>query len=246
MELPSTSLNQDVETGWNSEHAMLSRLVQLKDAVSLEMATSETSVSCLSASEWSVAESLVQVLQPVADATADLSGQRYGTPSSVVPFLYGTEEILKRHSTIENEAAVFAKNLLKSCKSRFPLFMEQEELMLATRCDSRFKALFCTSSFDHTQAVELLAAEVADRCARIDSPSQQFRRQELHSKPSTSHDCSKEHPEMVWETVELLALQTTDPTVKRLKGTLMCHWSPGRMTFWSTGKHKELHSTRAS
>ncbi|KAG0420885.1 hypothetical protein HPB47_003201 [Ixodes persulcatus] len=126
MELPSTSLIQDVETRWNSEHAMLSRLVQLKDAVSLEMATSETSVNCLSASEWSVAESLVQVLQSVADATADLSGQRYGTLSSVLPFLYGTEQILKRHSTIENEAAVFAKNLLKSLKSRFPLFMEQK------------------------------------------------------------------------------------------------------------------------
>lgn len=70
MELPSTSLIQDVETRWNSEHAMMSRLVQLKDAVSLEMATSETNVSCLSASEWSAAMSLVQVLQPVADATA--------------------------------------------------------------------------------------------------------------------------------------------------------------------------------
>lgn len=51
MELPSTSLIQDVGMRWNSEHAMVSRLVQLKDAVSLEMATSETSVNCLSASE---------------------------------------------------------------------------------------------------------------------------------------------------------------------------------------------------
>lgn len=79
MELPDVSLVQDVETRWNSEHAMLSRLVDLKDAVSLEMATSETSVSCLSPSEWNVAASLVQVLQPIVDATADLSGQKYGT-----------------------------------------------------------------------------------------------------------------------------------------------------------------------
>ncbi|KAH9375516.1 hypothetical protein HPB48_016076 [Haemaphysalis longicornis] len=47
MELPDVSLIQDVETRWNSEHAMLSHLVDLKDAVSLEMATSETSVTFL-------------------------------------------------------------------------------------------------------------------------------------------------------------------------------------------------------
>lgn len=82
--------------------------------------------------------------------------------------------------------------------------------MLATLCDPRFKTIFCTSSFDHTQAVELLAAEITDRCARIDSPSQQFRRQELHSKPSTSYDCSKERLETVWEMVELLALQKSN------------------------------------
>ncbi|KAL1426821.1 hypothetical protein MTO96_017963 [Rhipicephalus appendiculatus] len=95
MELPSRGLIQDVHTRWNSEHAMLSRLVESRDAVSLEIATSETSVSCRSPSEWNVAASLVQILQPIADATTDLSGQKYGTMSSVIPFLYGTEQILE-------------------------------------------------------------------------------------------------------------------------------------------------------
>ncbi|KAH9373523.1 hypothetical protein HPB48_003475 [Haemaphysalis longicornis] len=197
MELPDVSLIQDVKTCWNSEHAMLSRLVDLKDAVSLEMATSETSVSCLSPSEWNVAASLVQVLQPIVDATADLSDQKYDTISTVVPFLYGTEQILKGRCDIENEAGLFSKNLLKSLKSRFPLFMEQKELMLATLCDPRFKSIFCTKSFDQTQAVELLAAEVGVRCARVDSPSEQFERQ---TSP-------KKSLQTVWETVELLALQ---------------------------------------
>lgn len=214
MELPNVTLIQDVETRWNSEHAMLSRLVELKDAVSLEMATSETSVSCLSPSEWNVAASLVQVLQPIVDATADMSGQKYGTISSVVPFLYGTEQILKGHCDIENEAGLFARNLLKSLKTRFPLFMEQKELMLATLCDPRFKSIFCINSFDQTRAVELLAAEVSVRCARMGS-SEQFQRQELFSKPSTSHDCSNGSRQTVWETVELLASrksQCNNPT----------------------------------
>lgn len=101
-------------------------MVQLKDDVSLEMATSETGVTRHSPNEWNVVESLVQFLQPIADATLDLGLQKHGTLSSVMPFLYGAEQILKRYSTIQNEAAEFAKNFLKSLKSQFPLFMEQK------------------------------------------------------------------------------------------------------------------------
>ncbi|KAL1442395.1 hypothetical protein MTO96_046433 [Rhipicephalus appendiculatus] len=137
MQLPSRGLIQDVDTRWNSEHAMLSRYVEPRDAVSLEIATSETSVSCRSPSEWNVAASLVQILQPIEDATTYLSGQKYGTMSSVIPFLYGTEQILKRYTSIGNEAALFAENLLKSVKSRFPLYADRKELMLATLCDPR-------------------------------------------------------------------------------------------------------------
>lgn len=102
--------------------------------------------SPVSGSEWNAAESLVQILKPIADATIDLGGQKYGTLSSAIPFLYGAEQILKRYSAIESEVVAFAKNLLKSLKSRFPLYMEQKELVLATLCDPRFKAIFFSTS----------------------------------------------------------------------------------------------------
>lgn len=53
-------------------------------------------MSCLSPSEWTAAASLVQALQPIVDATADLTGQKY-IISLVVPFLYGTEQTIKGH-----------------------------------------------------------------------------------------------------------------------------------------------------
>lgn len=119
MELPDVSLIQDVDSRWNSEHAMLGRLVELKNVVSLDMATSKTSVNGLSPSGWNVAASLMQVLQSIVDATAELSGQKYGMISTVVPFLYGIEQILKGHCDNENEAGLFSKNLFKTLKLLF-------------------------------------------------------------------------------------------------------------------------------
>ncbi|KAH7968834.1 hypothetical protein HPB52_011713 [Rhipicephalus sanguineus] len=52
MELSVLELIQDVETRWNSEHYMLSHLVQLKEAICLELATSETTVPNLAPQEW--------------------------------------------------------------------------------------------------------------------------------------------------------------------------------------------------
>ncbi|KAH7980613.1 hypothetical protein HPB49_017600 [Dermacentor silvarum] len=132
MELPSIGLIPDVDTRWNSEHAMLSRLVHLRDAVSLEIATSETSVSCLSLSEWNVAASLVQILQPIADATTDLSGLKYGT---MCYFFTGQNSSSRGTPTLKtatpNSSACSyiankAKNLLKSLESRFPLYAERK------------------------------------------------------------------------------------------------------------------------
>lgn len=96
--VPTLKLIQDLETRWNSEHDMLSRLLQLKAAVCLELATSDTTIASLTPQEWRTVEELVNALAPVASATEDLSGQKYATLSAVIPFLYGTEMVLRLHS----------------------------------------------------------------------------------------------------------------------------------------------------
>nr|XP_050024257.1 zinc finger BED domain-containing protein 4-like [Dermacentor andersoni] len=76
MELPSIDLIQDVDTRCNSEHAMLSRLVQLRDAVSLNIATSETN------EVWFDAEDAVKQ-KPARESEEKASHTVLGTPAVV-------------------------------------------------------------------------------------------------------------------------------------------------------------------
>ncbi|KAH6937304.1 hypothetical protein HPB50_026499 [Hyalomma asiaticum] len=160
MELSVLELIQDVETRWNSEHDMLSRLVQLKEAICLELATSETSVPNLTPQEWKAVAGLVKTLETIASATKELSGHKYATLSSVVLFLYGTQTVLKDCIAADDDTSEFARNLLKSIRKRFPGQDEQKEYVLATACDPRFKNLFCAEPFQETRLLELARTEL--------------------------------------------------------------------------------------
>ncbi|KAH7970899.1 hypothetical protein HPB49_016628 [Dermacentor silvarum] len=195
MELSVLELIQDVETRWNSEHDMLSRLVQLKEAVCLELATSETTVPNLTPQEWKAVAGLIKALEPIASATKDLSGQKYATLSSVVPFLYGTQMVLKDCIAADDDTSEFARNLLKSMRTRFPGQDEQKEYVLATACDPRFKNLFCAQTFEETRLVELARTELQSSPgeASIDY---------TEASTSTAH---KERVSSIWDSIEKLA-----------------------------------------
>lgn len=112
----------------------------------------------------------------------------------------------------------FAKNLTENLKSRFPVFM-----MLATLCDQMFKPTFCINSFEQTRAVGLLTAEVSVRLHGL-SFRALSKAAPTFSKTPTSHDCTKENLQTVWETVELLEMQKSQcnnltPYVRRSRST---------------------------
>ncbi|KAH7955965.1 hypothetical protein HPB52_005298 [Rhipicephalus sanguineus] len=193
MELSVLELIQDVQTRWNSEHDMLTRLVQLKEAICLELATSETTVPNLAPQEWKAVAGLVKALEPIALATKDLSGHKYATSSSVVPLLYGTQMVLKDCIAADDDTSEFARNLLKSMRTRFPGQDEQKEYVLATACDPRFKNLFRTETFHETALgarteLQLLPEEESSDC--------------VEAWTSTAH---KERVSSIWDRIEKLA-----------------------------------------
>lgn len=62
----------------------------------------------------------VKVLQPLDQATTNLCADRYPTLSQVIPLMHCTQVVLPRHVSEGEEAASFAKSLLRSLATRFP------------------------------------------------------------------------------------------------------------------------------
>ncbi|KAH7943153.1 hypothetical protein HPB52_005880 [Rhipicephalus sanguineus] len=65
---PPLELVQDVPTRWNSEFAMLARLLKLKTAVTIDLIEND-SVQNLTNGEWRQVSAFVTFLQPVDEAT---------------------------------------------------------------------------------------------------------------------------------------------------------------------------------
>ncbi|KAG0428272.1 hypothetical protein HPB47_024722 [Ixodes persulcatus] len=167
MNLEPLEVVQDVPTRWNSEHAMMKRFVKLRVPVSVELSECDT-VEPLSASEWRLMAAVVQVVQPLEQATAELSGDSYPTLSQVIPLLECTKVVLSRHST--DEARSVASSLIQSIKTRFPDGKMCRLLALSMLVDPRYKDGCYTGEAEKKWARTLLTKAV-EESASVDEPS---------------------------------------------------------------------------
>nr|CAD7200798.1 unnamed protein product [Timema douglasi] len=161
MDLPALKLIQDVETRWSSEYAMLDRLVCLRKAVAAELASSNSDIDSLSSTEWKLAGGIVEVMRPFAEATTEACGNAYPTASMIIPILHCLEATTLAHIQ-KNElvsAVPFARSLLKSLKSRFPLYKMDEINALCTIVDPRYKAALFNEE-ERFHAINLLRQEL--------------------------------------------------------------------------------------
>ncbi|KAL3220847.1 hypothetical protein MRX96_005284 [Rhipicephalus microplus] len=91
-------LVQDVDTRWNSQYLMLSRLLGLKEAVSVELATSNCSIDGLCSAEWKEALEYLDTLKPLYDATVITSADKYPSLSTQIPIIFGMLSCLSNFS----------------------------------------------------------------------------------------------------------------------------------------------------
>ena len=161
MGLEPRNVIQDVETRWNSEYSMLRRLLELKGPLSLVL-LEIGKVDNLTTQDWQAAENYVEILEPLAKATEDVSGNRLPTRSMIIPILCEIQEHLQTY--VENHPGTvgvgFAKSLLHSLKSRFPLYVQNNSTdVMCTLVDPRFKDVFLQKP-DQLLAEEMLKKHV--------------------------------------------------------------------------------------
>ncbi|XP_063231191.1 zinc finger BED domain-containing protein 4-like [Bacillus rossius redtenbacheri] len=137
---PVHELIQMVDTRWNSEYLMLSRLLEQKQPVMADLV--ENGRDGLSAKDWKMAEGMVQVLQPIYDATKEMCVDRLPTLPMVIPVLIGIDSVLKKHidASGAGSAVLFAKQLKQCVWSRFPEYKENKVYRTVMMLDPRFKA----------------------------------------------------------------------------------------------------------
>ncbi|KAH7960196.1 hypothetical protein HPB49_017619 [Dermacentor silvarum] len=107
MQLNALEVVQDVPTRWNSEHQMMTRLLKLRKPITVKLLECDA-VDNLTAAEWKRMTAAVKVLDPLAEATTELSGDKYPTLSQVIPSLECTGIVFARHAPQSYESSAIA------------------------------------------------------------------------------------------------------------------------------------------
>lgn len=183
---PPKNVVQMVDTRWNSEFHMLERLVELKNAISSEMATSQHLISNLNNEEWDLADGYIEALKPIDVITNNImSADLYPTTSMVIPVLNEIETRLSkivtsfsgRKSNKSVKTTSFAKNLLHHLKTKFVQYKDDNIYQISTALDPRFKCVLLERSL-----IEKNLSALPNRPIFIDNQLQVKIRHQLYHK----------------------------------------------------------------
>ena len=159
LSLPEHKLIQDEPTRWDSTYYMLSHIIQQRRAITL-YDTDFGLPEQLNSNEWQQAEKIVKLLEPVQRVTKELSGKD-AMLSQVIPFI----EILKMEmgSTGDDDRGIISNKevMLKSLKSRFEHVYSDDNCVIATLLDPRFKSTFYDAAATES-AIQTLVALCED------------------------------------------------------------------------------------
>ena len=136
-------------TPWNSQLAMLDRLLKLRWPVTAVLSDEEVSKRNdryldLKNEQWNLAEDLIKVLEPFSVATSLLSYEENVSVSAVFPILHGLLDQLK--SSVDDDAPVirqFKDKVSKQIKEKWELKCVDvsSPLLLTSALDPRFRQL---------------------------------------------------------------------------------------------------------
>lgn len=145
--IPKHDLIQMVCTRWDSEFLMLQRFLEQKSAIISEQ--NKSGIDGLTVQEWKLIEGYVEILQPIANFTAEMGSRSKPTLSMVLPVIFeiksSLEDIIKKAP--KGTGILFARKLLTNIKLRFTdsNYWESPLYRIAMLLDPRFKNILLSN-----------------------------------------------------------------------------------------------------
>eukprot|EP00117_Sycon_ciliatum_P039703 scpid48756/ scgid29299/ Zinc finger BED domain-containing protein 4 len=170
-------LIQDVATRWNSGHAMLVRLLELKLAVMAVLQEDSAHKSLLLKDhQWTLAQEVVDTLGPAATATTLLGGERYCTMSLLLPIVSSLHRAWQRESDADDATLAissFRARLVEELEDKFSIAAIDALSLpsLSSAIDPRSLLLGYLDSDEDKAAVKLELKRMASSIADLSSMS---------------------------------------------------------------------------
>nr|XP_015837581.1 PREDICTED: zinc finger BED domain-containing protein 4 [Tribolium castaneum] len=134
-------LIQDVSTRWHSTYYMLQRFVEVEESIRTTMASIDEDLPIVTSEEWDFIKELLDVLQPLENATNIMSGENYLTASSVIILTDGLlniyTDLQKRNYKDVTKNCI--NNIIESINRRLGDLERSNSLLFVTFLDPRFK-----------------------------------------------------------------------------------------------------------
>ncbi|XP_068086602.1 zinc finger BED domain-containing protein 4-like [Anabrus simplex] len=194
-------LIQSVPTRWNSTFYMLSRFVELKDAIKVTTALTSNTLPVLSEEEWEICKDLCTVLKPFEEITKQLSGEKYITGSDAIPLTRVLSSVCK--SMLRQKICAPVKSVLEMLNqeiaTRYHNIEHSGTLALCTFLDPRYRK---------PGFVDTTAAEAAKKHA-LELATKVFRQEKQpETQPSAPQEATSNCDSSVWEEFDRMIANT--------------------------------------
>ena len=120
---------------------MLERLFNLKNAILIFTSKVPSSLPSSNANDWTVMESLLNLLRPFEELTKRISSNK-SIISEVIPAIMSLNSFLNHPSSIHFGVGTTKDVMISRIHKRFENVMKNKNLILATFLDPRFKLSF--------------------------------------------------------------------------------------------------------
>ncbi|GLD48622.1 zinc finger BED domain-containing protein 4-like isoform X1 [Lates japonicus] len=162
--LPTHSINQAVQTRWNSTLHMLQRMFEQRCALNV-YASDHGHISCPSAAQWDIVSNLIETLEPLEEVTLEMSHSE-SSASCVIPSISVLKMMLQHEGPSSAGIKTLRTSMLDSLTRRFSKAEDTKCLVLATVLDPRYKDKAFTSAETVEKAKDWLKEEAAHDTAK--------------------------------------------------------------------------------